>query len=162
VTLGLYAGSFDPITKGHIDIVQRAASIAGKLVLAVFDTPSKNLLFSTNERLKMCESAVAGMKNVEVAKFDGLLVEFAKSIGADFMIRGLRNITDLDYEVAMLMMNRKLNPGIDTIFLYTSQEYQSISSSLIKEVASFGGNITDLVTEDVALALKSKLGAKVS
>ena len=162
MTLGLYAGSFDPITKGHIDIVQRAASIAGKLVLAVFDTPSKNLLFSTNERLKMCENAVTGMKNVEVTKFDGLLVEFAKSIGADFMIRGLRNITDLDYEVAMLMMNRKLNPSIDTIFLYTSQEYQSISSSLIKEVASFGGDITDLVTENVALALKSKLGVKVS
>lgn len=162
MTLGLYAGSFDPITKGHIDIVQRAASIAGKLVLAVFDTPSKNLMFSTNERLQLCESAVVGMKNVEVTKFDGLLVEFAKSIGADFMIRGLRNITDLDYEVAMLMMNRKLNPSIDTIFLYTSQEYQSISSSLIKEVASFGGDITDLVTENVALAMKSKLDIKAS
>ena len=160
MTLGLYAGSFDPITKGHIDIVQRAASIAGKLVLAVFDTPSKSLTFSTNERLQLCKNAVAGMKNVEVAKFDGLLVEFAKSIGADFMIRGLRNLIDLDYEVAMLMMNRKLNPVIDTIFLYTSQEYQSISSSLIKEVASFGGDITDLVTEDVAQALKSKLGVK--
>ncbi len=160
MTLGLYAGSFDPITKGHLDIVQRAASIAGNLVLAVFDTPSKSLTFSTNERLQFCKSAVAGMKNVEVAKFDGLLVEFARSIGADFMIRGLRNITDLDYEVAMLMMNRKLNPDIDTIFLYTSQEYQSISSSLIKEVASFGGDITDLVTEDVAQALKSKLGVK--
>ena len=160
MTLGLYAGSFDPITKGHIDIVQRAASIAGKLVLAVFDTPSKGLTFSTNERLQLCKNAVAGMKNVEVTKFDGLLVEFAKSIGADFMIRGLRNLIDLDYEVAMLMMNRKLNPGIDTIFLYTSQEYQSISSSLIKEVASFGGDITDLVTKDVAQALKSKLGVK--
>ncbi|PZC50933.1 MAG: pantetheine-phosphate adenylyltransferase [Chloroflexi bacterium] len=160
MTLGLYAGSFDPITKGHLDIVQRAASIAGKLVLAVFDTPSKGLLFSTNERLQLCQSAVAGMKNVEVAKFSGLLVEFARSINANFMIRGLRNITDLDYEVAMLMMNRKLNPRVDTIFLYTSQEYQSISSSLIKEVASFGGDITDLVTKDVAQALKSKLSAQ--
>ena len=161
MTIAIYAGSFDPITKGHLDIVQRAAAIVDRLVVAVFDTPSKSLLFSTSERFDLCERAVADLPNVEVTRYNGLTVEFAREVGANFMVRGLRSVTDLDYEVAMLMMNRKLNPEIDTVFLYTSQEYQSLSSSLIKEVASFGGNIEDLVTYDVAVALKNKLGVTV-
>ena len=106
MTTGLYAGSFDPITKGHLDIIKRAAVIMDKVVLAVFDSPSKTLTFSTPERVKLCEKSVRNMTNVEVMAYSGLTVGFAKKVGASVMIRGLRSITDLDYEAAMVMMNR--------------------------------------------------------
>lgn len=154
----LYAGTFDPITKGHMDVVERGAAMFEGFVVAVFDTPSKDLLFNTQERVAMCKTALRGMRNVEVMPYTGLTVEFARKIGASPLLRGLRSITDLDYEAAMVMMNRKLYPDIDTVFLYTSLEYQFVSSSLIKEVAKYGGDLHNLVPEHVAVALKKKYG----
>ncbi|MSQ22887.1 MAG: pantetheine-phosphate adenylyltransferase [Dehalococcoidia bacterium] len=154
--LAVYAGTFDPVTKGHIDIVERAAAMFDRLVVGVFDTPSKTVLFSTEERMRFLQRTVQKSSNVEVRSYGGLTVDFAHELGATAMVRGLRSITDLDYEAAMVMMNRRLRPNIDTIFLYTSLEYQFVSSSLIKEVARYGGDIKDLVPQHVAAALKEK------
>jgi pantetheine-phosphate adenylyltransferase len=161
MTTALYAGSFDPITKGHLDIVKRAAAIMDRVVLAVFDSPDKSLTFSTLERVGLCEKSAHNMTNVEVMAYSGLTVEFARKVGASVMIRGLRSITDLDYEASMVMMNRKLHPDIDTMFLYTSLEYQFVSSSLIKEVARYGGDIDDLVPNHVVAAIRDNLNATV-
>ena len=159
MTTALYAGSFDPITKGHLDIIKRAAAIMDRVVLAVFDSPDKTLTFSTPERVGLCEKSVHNMINVEVTAYSGLTVEFARKVGASVMIRGLRSITDLDYEASMVMMNRKLHPDIDTMFLYTSLEYQFVSSTLIKEVARYGGDIDDLVPNHVVVAIRDNLNA---
>ncbi len=156
MALAIYAGTFDPVTKGHEDIALRTASMFERVIVGVFDAPAKTLLFSTEERLELFQQAVQRMPNVEVRAYSGLTVEFAREMGATAMIRGLRSITDLDYEVAMVMMNRKLHPKIDTVFLYTSLEYQFVSSTLIKEVARYGGEITNLVPEHVAVALREK------
>ena len=159
MTTAIYAGSFDPITKGHLDIIKRAAAIMDRVVLAVFDSPDKTLTFSTTERVVLCEKSVPNMINVEVMAYSGLTVEFARKVGASVMIRGLRSITDLDYEASMVMMNRKLHPDIDTMFLYTSLEYQFVSSTLIKEVARYGGDIDDLVPNHVVVAIRDNLNA---
>jgi len=156
MTLAAYAGAFDPVTKGHEDIVERAASVFDQVIVGVFDTPAKTLLFSTEQRVAMFQKAVQHISNVEVRTYSGLTVEFAKKVGATAMVRGLRSITDLDYEVAMVMMNRKLHPDIDTIFLYTSLEFQFVSSTMIKEVAQYGGDITNWVPHHVAAALRQK------
>ena len=156
MALAVYAGTFDPVTRGHIDVVQRVAAMFDRLIVGVFDTPAKTLLFSTEERLDLIRKTVEHVPNVKVRAYSGLTVEFAKEVGASAIVRGLRSITDLDYEVAMVMMNRKLQPEIDTIFLYTSLEYQFVSSTLIKEVARYNGDITDLVPDHVAAALIGK------
>jgi pantetheine-phosphate adenylyltransferase len=161
VVVAIYAGTFDPITNGHQDIVVRAATMFDRVIIGVFDTPSKSLLFSTDERVDLCKRTVRDIPNVEVKQFNGLVVDFAKEVGAVAMVRGLRSITDLDYEVAMVMMNRKLHPEVDTVFLYTSLEYQFVSSTLIKEVVQYGGDINSLVSEHVAVALTNKYGSKV-
>lgn len=154
--LAVYAGTFDPVTKGHIDVIERVASMFERLIVGVFNAPVKNLLFSTDERVDLIRETVNQVPNVEIRAYGGLTVEFAKDVGASTIVRGLRSITDLDYEVAMVMMNRKLHPEIDTIFLYTSLEYQFVSSTLIKEVARYKGDITDLVSDHVAAALSRK------
>ncbi|MBI4312060.1 MAG: pantetheine-phosphate adenylyltransferase [Chloroflexi bacterium] len=154
--LALYSGTFDPVTKGHQDIVERAAKLFEKVVVGIFDTPSKTLLFSTEERVDLFCRAVPHLSNVQVLPYRGLTVDFAREIGAAAMVRGVRSITDVDYEAAMVMMNRKLQPQVDTVFLYTSLEYQFVSSTLIKEVVRYGGDITSLVAEHVAAALKEK------
>ncbi|MBI4203159.1 MAG: pantetheine-phosphate adenylyltransferase [Chloroflexi bacterium] len=159
MTIALYSGTFDPVTKGHMDITRRAARLFDKIVVGIFDTPSKTLLFSTEERVDLFRQAVEDLPNVEVQPYSDLTVDFARRIGASAMIRGVRSITDVDYEAAMVMMNRKLNPNVDTVFLYTSLEYQFVSSTLIKEVARFGGDITNLVADHVAAALKTKFRA---
>lgn len=159
--VSIYAGTFDPITNGHRDIAERAAKMFDRVIVSVFDTPSKSLLFSTEERVDMCRKTVQDIPNVEVKQFHGLVVDFATEVGAVAMVRGLRSITDLDYEVAMVMMNRKLHPEVDTVFLYTSLEYQFVSSTLIKEVVQYGGDINSLVSEHVAGALTDKYGSKV-
>lgn len=156
MVLALYAGTFDPVTKGHMNVVERAAVMFDRLIVGVFDTPSKTVLFSTEERMRFLQRTVRNMSNVEVRSYGGLTVDFAHELGATAMVRGLRSITDLDYEAAMVMMNRRLRPYIDTIFLYTSLEYQFVSSTLIKEVARYGGDINDLVPQDVAAALQEK------
>lgn len=163
MTTAIYAGSFDPITKGHLDIVKRAADIMDRVVVGVFDSPEKSLTFSTPERVGLCEKSIHDMNimNVEIMAYGGLTVEFARKVGASVMIRGLRSITDLDHEASMVMMNRKLRPDIDTMFLYTSLEYQFVSSTLIKEVARYGGDIEDLVPHHVAVAIRDNLNATV-
>ena len=132
-----------------------------RLVIGVFDTPSKSLLFSTQERLTLVQQSTQHLPNVEARAFVGLTVEFAREVGAIAMIRGLRSTSDFDNEFAMNMMNRKLSPEIDTLFLMPAEEYSFVSSSLIKEVAQYGGDVGDLVPECVAAALREKIRVSV-
>jgi len=156
--VALYPGSFDPITKGHASVAVRAAALFDQLVIGVFDAPStKNLMFSTEERVQLVKEAVAHLPNVSVESYSCLTVEFVKEIGAKFIVRGLRMGSDFEREFDMALMNQKLNPEIDTVCLMSNAEYQFISSSLLKEVALGGGNANVFVPECVADALKRKL-----
>ena len=161
MAVAIYQGTFDPITNGHVDVVVRAAGMFDRLVIGVFDTPSKSLLFSTQERLTLVQQSTQHLPNVEARAFVGLTVEFAREVGAIAMIRGLRSTSDFDNEFAMNMMNRKLSPEIDTLFLMPAEEYSFVSSSLIKEVAQYAGNVDDLVPECVAAALREKIRVSV-
>ena len=152
----LYPGTFDPITVGHLDIAERAAALFEKLIIVVYKLPDKNLLFSTDERVALFEEAVKDIPNVEVRVFDGLVVRFAKDIGASVIVRGLRSGTDFEYEFDMTFMNRRLEPDVDVVCLMTSQEYKMFSSSLLKEVARLGGDVQDMVPDGVVKALKNK------
>ena len=161
MAVAIYQGSFDPITNGHVDVIVRAAEMFDRLVIGVFDTPSKSLLFSTQERLTLVQRSTQHLPNVEARAYLGLTVDFAREVGATAMIRGLRSTSDFDNEFAMNMMNRKLSPEIDTLFLMPAEEYSFVSSSLIKEVAQYGGNVGDLVPECVAAALREKIRVSV-
>ena len=152
----IYPGTFDPITVGHLDIAERAAALFEKLIIGVYKLPDKNLLFSTDERVALFEEAVKDIPNVEVRVFDGLVVRFAKDIGASVIVRGLRSGTDFEYEFDMTFMNRRLEPDVDVVCLMTSQEYKMFSSSLLKEVARLGGDVQDMVPDGVVKALKNK------
>ena len=156
MTIAIYPGSFDPITNGHIDIVTRAAKLFEKIIIGVFQTPNKHLLFTLEERVDLVRKAVADFPNVEVQSFHGLTVDFAKRVGANVMVRGLRMSADFEREFEMAMMNKKLFPDMELVCLMASQDYQFLSSSLLKEVASLQGNISDLVPEYVAKAIKRK------
>ena len=157
----LYPGSFDPVTVGHVDVANRAASIFDRVIMAVYGEPAKALLFDIDERVALCEMAVAHLPNVEVIKFDGLVVRFAKEIAADVIVRGLRSGSDFEFEFDMAFMNRRLEPDADMVFFMASQEYMFISSSLLKEVARLGGDITTMVPPHVAEAVKAKFGLPV-
>ena len=152
----LYPGSFDPVTVGHVDIVSRAASLFEKLVVAVYDTPSKNLLFNTDEREQLMQDACRHLPNVEVTRFSGLVVRYAMDIGAEVIVRGLRSGSDFEYEFDMAFMNRRLEPQVDVVCFMTSQDYMFVSASLLKEVAKLGGDITEMVPPNVAQAVYSK------
>ncbi len=154
----LYPGSFDPVTQGHIDVAARGAALFDKMVIAVYSTPSKNLLFSTEERVALFEDAVSHLPNVEVRQFQGLVVRFAQEIGAAVIVRGLRSGSDFEYEYEMAFMNRKLAPDVDMVSFMTSQEHMYVSSSLLKEVARLGGDIAEMVTPKVADAVYAKFG----
>jgi pantetheine-phosphate adenylyltransferase len=160
LTIALYPGSFDPVTKGHIDIATRAAALFDRLIIGVFDAPPKNLLFTTQERAGLLKKAVAHLPNVRVEAYKSLTVQFAKEIGARFIVRGLRMGSDFEREFDMALMNRKLDLEIDTICLMASAEYQFISASLLKEAAQGGGDVNVFVPEHVAIALKEKLYQK--
>ena len=160
MTVALYPGSFDPVTNGHIDIATRAASLFDHVVIGVFDTPAKNLLFSTQERAAMVKEAVAGLSNVSVESYSCLTVDFVKEIGAKIIVRGLRMGSDFEREFDMALMNQKLDPSIDTICLMSSADNQFISSSLLKEVAQGGGDVNVFVPDCVATALRGKLIAR--
>jgi len=157
VTVAIYPGTFDPITNGHLDIVQRAARLFDRIIIGVYEKSNKHLVFSTKERVELAKRAVANIPNVEVKSFHGLTVDFARNEKAQVMIRGLRMNADFEKEFEMAMMNRKLAPDLDLLCLMASQEYQFLSSSLLKEVARLDGNINDLVPEYVAEALKRKV-----
>ncbi len=152
----LYPGSFDPVTVGHVDVATRAASLFEKLVIAVYDTPSKNLLFDTEERLQLMNDACSHLPNVEIIKFSGLVVRCAKCVGAGVIVRGLRSGSDFEYEFDMAFMNRRLEPEVDLVCFMTSQDYMFVSASLLKEVAKLGGDITEMVPPNVATAVYSK------
>jgi len=161
VTVAVYPGTFDPVTNGHLDIVQRAAKLFDRIVIGVYQKSNKHLVFTTEERVELAKQAVANLPNVEVKSFSGLTVDFARSQKAQVMIRGLRMNADFEKEFEMAMMNRKLAPDLDLLCLMASQEYQFLSSSLLKEVAKLGGNISDLVPKPVAEALKKKVQGTV-
>lgn len=152
----LYAGSFDPITNGHIDIATRASNLFDKVIIGIFATPSKHLTFTTDERSKLATRAVAHLKKVEVRTYQGMTVEFAREIGAKVMVRGLRMVGDFEWEFEMAMMNKLLAPDLELVTFMASQQYQFLSASLMKEVAALGGDISSLVPEHVAEALKNK------
>jgi pantetheine-phosphate adenylyltransferase len=153
----LCPGTFDPVTNGHIDIIERAAGRFDALIVGVLDNPSKEPLFAAEERVGMLKEAVHALGNVEVEAFAGLLVEYASRRGADVVVKGLRAVTDFEYEIQMAQMNHKL-AGVETLFMTTSPQWSFLSSSLIKEVARFGGDVSTLVPEHVAARLAEKLG----
>ena len=158
MTTVLYPGAFDPVTMGHVDITTRASRIFDRVVVGVYDTPSKALLFDTRERVDLFTNAVQHLHNVEVVSYQGLTVAFAKARGAHAVVRGLRTGSDFEYEFAMAFMNRMQAPDLEFMYMMTSPAYQFVSSSLIKEVAKLGGNIQGLVADHVAIALRKKLG----
>jgi len=161
LTIALYPGSFDPITMGHIDIATRASKLFEKLVVGVYETPNKNLLFTTEERVVLARKALADLPNVEVVSFNGLTVAFASKINAKALVRGLRISSDFEREFDMTMMNRKMSPELEVVCLMASPEFQFLSSSLLKEAAVLGGTIDDLVTKEVAEALRRKVNSNV-
>ena len=154
----VYPGTFDPITLGHVDIINRASAIFDRVVVGMYATPPKGLLFSTEERMELAQKALKGLPNVEVMPFSGLVVEFAKSVGAAIIVRGLRSGSDFEYEFEMAFMNKRLAPDVDLVCFMTSLEYQFVSSSLLKEVAGLGGNLAGLVPPNVVEAVHHKLG----
>jgi pantetheine-phosphate adenylyltransferase len=156
VRIGLYAGTFDPVTNGHMDILSRSLEIFDRVIVAVAESTPKNTSFSLDERVEMLAVAVAGMDRVEVRPFSGLLVEFAIKSGAAAVIRGLRAVSDFEYEFQMALMNRRLESRIETVFLMPSEEFTYLNSSLVKEIASGGGDISQFVPEVVASVLKEK------
>ena len=156
MTSAIYPGTFDPITNGHLDIATRAARIFEKLIIGVYDIPNKRLLFNTEERVELVRQAIVGLPNVEVEAFSDLTVDFAKRVGVKVMVRGLRMSADFEREFEMALMNKKLAPELELVCLMSRLEYQFLSSSLLKEAASLGGNITDLVPKHVAEALIKK------
>ncbi len=161
MTIAIYPGSFDPITNGHMDIALRASKLFEKLIIGVYDSPSeKVLLFPTRERVKLAREAVHGVENIEVVSYTELTGDFARKVKAKVMVRGLRMGGDFEREFTLSMMNRKLFPDIEQLCLMASVEYQFVSSSLLKEAASLGGNINGLVPLNVANALRKKFGGK--
>ena len=159
---GLYPGSFDPVTVGHVDVATRASALFEKVIVAVYSAPSKGLLFDADERAGLFTNAVRHLPNVEVTKFDGLVVRIAREVGAKVIIRGLRSGSDFEYEFDMAFMNRRLEPDLDMVFFMTSQDYMFVSSSLLKEVARLGGDIREMVPPQVAEAVYTKFGLPVS
>ena len=147
--IAVYPGSFDPVTLGHIDIISRSSILFDKLIVGVFNNSSKNPLFSAEERVNMIKDAIREYPNVEVQSFDGLLVDFAKMCHATAVVRGLRAVTDFEYELQMAQTNHIIAPDIDTIFLTTNLNYAYLSSSVVKEVARYGGDISKFVTPQV-------------
>lgn len=159
---GLYPGSFDPVTVGHVDVASRACALFEKVIVAVYGAPAKDLLFDADERVALIASATEHLPNLEVTKFDGLVVRFAKEVDAQVIVRGLRSGSDFEYEFDMAFMNRRLVPDLDMVFFMTSLENMFVSSSLLKEVARLGGDITGMVPPNVAEAVYSKFGSPVS
>ena len=150
----IYAGTFDPITLGHVDVVERAARIFPELIIGVAEVTGKNTLFSQAERVELVKDSVADMPNVQVKPFEGLLVEYARSQGASVIIRGLRAVSDFEYEFQMALTNRRLAPDLETLFLMPKQDYSFLSSTNIKQVAALGGDVSEFVPAAVVTALK--------
>jgi pantetheine-phosphate adenylyltransferase len=154
----LYPGSFDPLTNGHVDLIQRGSKLFDHLIVAILNNPGKNPLFTVAERVDMLREVTNTISNVSLATFDGLMVDFAHQQGATAVLRGIRAISDYEYEFQMALMNRRLAPEIETVFLQPAGRYSFVSSRLIKEVFTFGGDITGLVPPHVCKRLRDRIG----
>ena len=157
MTRAVYPGSFDPITKGHLDLIERAASKFDKVIVAVLININKKGMFSIEERVNLIEKCVAKYNNVEVKSFNGLLIDFVRKEKADVIIKGLRSVTDFEYEFQMALMNRELANEVETVFMVTSPNYSYISSSAIKQVASFNGEIKNFVPKEIVEDLEERI-----
>ena len=154
--IAVYAGSFDPITNGHLDIIERASRIYDKVIVGVLNNASKTPLFTAEERREQISGVISGFDNVEVDVFDGLLVDFVKSKRASVIVKGLRTVADFEYEFQMALLNKALNPEYETVFLMTDSKYSYISSSMVKELAGFNGDLTGLVPGEIIEKIKQK------
>ncbi|MCI6948968.1 pantetheine-phosphate adenylyltransferase [Oribacterium sp. P9] len=157
--IGIYPGSFDPVTFGHLDIIERGAKIVDKLIVGVLTNNAKTPLFSSEERVRMINNLTKHLDNVEAKAFDGLTVDFAHAEGATVIVRGLRAVTDFEYELQLAQTNKVIAPDIDTIFLTTNLKYSYLSSSTVKEIASFGGDIHEFVSPEIQDRMKGKFKA---
>ena len=155
-TLAIYPGSFDPLTNGHVDIIQRGAKLFDRIVVAILLNVEKSPLFTVTERVDIAREVFRGNPSVEVDTFDGLLVEYARRKRAGVIVRGLRAISDFEYEMQMALMNRNLNPEVETVFMMPAEPYTYVSSRLVKEVAALGGSVTNLVPRLVEERLRQK------
>lgn len=155
--IAIYPGTFDPITRGHSDLVERSSKLFDRVIVALAANPGKTPVFSLEERIGLAQTALADYDNVEISGFDGLLVDFAHQMGANIIVRGLRAVSDFEYEFQLAGMNRKLAPDIETLFLTPAEQYTYISSSLVREVASLGGDVSPFVHEKIVAELIRKL-----
>ncbi len=155
----VYPGSFDPVTNGHLDVIQRAATIFDEVIVAVARNAEKKALFSTEERVELLKLSTGHLEKVRIASFQGLLVNFAKQEGATAVVRGLRAISDFEFEFQMALMNRKLEPTLETLFLMPREEYTALSSRMVKEIAQLGGNVAHFVPAPVLSSLAKKFAA---
>ena len=158
--IAIYPGSFDPITTGHLDLIERGSKLADRLIVAVLQNRRKQSLFTVEERVEMLTEVVKPFPNVEVGWFDGLMIDYAKARGANFALRGIRAISDYEYELQLAHMNRRLMPGLETVFLLAGEAYSFVSSQLVKEVASLGGNVSGLVPPVVEERLRRRVNSK--
>lgn len=157
MTTAVYPGSFDPITYGHLDLIERSTAIVDKLIIGVLRNQAKTPLFSIEERVRMIRKMTEQYQNVEVRAFDGLLVDFAHACDAHVIVRGLRAVTDFEYELQMTQTNRAMAPDIDTIFLTTNLKYSYVSSSMVKEIAGYDGDISAFVPAEIEALVKAKM-----
>ncbi|MBP1654269.1 MAG: coaD [Bacteroidetes bacterium] len=155
--IAIYPGTFDPITYGHIDVVKRAAQLFGKVIILIAENPSKSPLFTIEERLAMIREIVRRKRGIEVDSFQGLLMDYARRRKATAVVRGLRAVTDFEYEFQMALMNRKLAPEVDTVFLVPHERYTYLNSTIVREVARLGGDVSDFVSPGVRRRLLAKL-----
>lgn len=156
----IYPGSFDPVTLGHMDIIRRSAAITEELIVGVLQNKSKIPLFSVEERVRMLKEVTKEIKNVKIVPFEGLLIDFAREMEAKVIVRGLRAVTDFEYELQMAQTNHKLNPEIETLFMTTGLDYSYLSSSVVREIAAFGGDISQFVPEPVIKQVTEKIKEK--
>jgi len=160
VKIAVYPGSFDPVTNGHLDIIHRASKVFDKLVVAVLNNTSKNPLFSLEERVELLRQVTSDLPNVEIDSFRDLLVNYMKQKNAHLIVRGLRAVTDFEYELQLASMNRKLDDKIETFFMTSTPQYSYLSSSIVKEIARFHGPVGDLVPDEIERALRAKYGSE--